>query len=82
MFFQPLQKEACWKISAGTFYVGLYKSKIVSKIMHAAAFRKATEIFIKDLDIGGMKLLKVLVTDLISFSIDNIQKKMLKQIFR
>lgn len=49
--------------------------------MHAVAFRKATEIFIEEVDIGGMKHLRSLVIDLISFSIDSVQKKMLKQIF-
>lgn len=49
--------------------------------MHAVAFRKATEIFIEEVDIGGMKHLRGLVIDLISFSIDSVQKKMLKQIF-
>lgn len=50
--------------------------------MHAVAFRKATEIFIEELDIGCMKHLRGLVIYLISFSIENVQKKMLKQIFQ
>lgn len=41
-------------------------------MMHAVAFRKATEIFIEELDIGSMKHLGGLVIDLISFSIDNV----------
>lgn len=78
VFFQPLQKETCWKILAGTFYVGLYKSKIILKIMHAVAFRKAAEIFIEELDIGAVKHLTGLGIDFISFWIDNIQKKIVK----
>lgn len=46
--------------------------------MHEVAFRKATEIFIEELDIGGMKHLRGLVTDLISFWIDRVQKKICK----
>lgn len=46
--------------------------------MHAVAFRKATEIFIEEVDIGGMKHLRGLVIDLISFSIDSVQKKNVK----